>query len=133
MSFFSQLKRLWKTEDKTGVSEETKRRIYNLHTEAEVLFYIDDVYQESNERVITVVGEWVKGNLEKKSICTFLDCEGLPMREGKILASKEEAISHSKFLRDELKNILKIRVLDGSLEDVQAAQMLIKSDFKGGD
>lgn len=133
MGFFSQLKRLWKTEDKTGVSEETKKRIYNLHTEAEVLFYIDDIYQESNERVITVIGEWVKGNLDKKSICSFLDCEGLPMKEGKILASKEETISHSKFLRDELKNVLKIRVLDGNLEDVQAAQMLIKSDCEGGD
>ena len=133
MGFFSQLKRLWKTEDKTCVSEETKKRIYDLHTKTEVLFYIDDIYQEPNERVITVIGEWVKGSLDKKSICTFLDCEGLSMKEGKILASKEESISYSKFLRDELKNVLKIRLLDGNLEDVQAAQMLIKSDCEGGD
>ncbi len=133
MGFFEQLKRLWKTEEKSGVSEETKKRIYNLHMEAEALFYIDDVYQEPGERVVTVVGEWVRGNLEKKSTCLFLDCEGLPMKEGRILASKEETISHSKFLRDELKNILKIRVLDGNLEDVQAAQMLTKPDCEGGD
>ncbi len=128
MGFFSQLKRLWKTEEKTGVSEETKQRVYQIHMESEVLFYVDDIYQEQNEKVITVVGEWVKGSLEKKEHCSFLNCDGLPMREGRILGIKETMISYSKFLRDEQKTVLKVRILDGSLEDVQAASMLVRSD-----
>lgn len=128
MRFFDQLRRLWKTEDASGTSEETKRRIYNLHMEEEVLFYIDDVFKEPGEKVVTVVGEWAKGNLEKKSACLFLDCDGLPMKKGKVLSNKEKTVSHGKFFREEQKNVLKIRVFDGSLETVQAAQMIIKID-----
>lgn len=107
--------------------EASKHRLYQLHLEAKDLFYVEDIWfdsEESGDGGIRAAGEAAKGGFRPGDSVLALDKDALPLAKGKICSVFEEESTSRGITKESARTILAIGSSGG--EAFRRAQFLVK-------